>query len=957
MAAGNNKIEAMLRIAADVAQAKAALRELRSEVKALKSEQGAAGSTSSPRQQAAEETQATQATTQTLRQAAAERKAIRDAERAANAKAAAERKAAAAAERKAAAEAAAAAKAARQEQVRTAQLAPQITDIVTGLAGGQNPLLVAVQQGGQLRDIFGSFGAAGRALLAVFTPLRIAAGLVAGAITLIGKAAYDGAAEQSTFNQQLAITGNTAATSFGQVGQIAVQVAQQQGAAIGAVRETVAALATSGQQSATTLAAAGRAASIWREITGASAEEAVKQFNVQADGASAWARRMNQAYNFLSAAEYQRIQQLEVSGQKQEAARLALEAYATTAESRYLPNLGLIERAWRGVERAISGAWDALKGIGREESAEDMVTRVLAKAEQAARVAATTANLGSTKGRARSEAELYGNYGNELQRLLARDRAATQQRAANQADENAQIERLQQNHQDALSNLASAAAQRRLAEQQAALSTEQSQLERRHAAGLVAEDDYTRRLADIEQRRLRARAAALQEQIRIEQGRAVDPKNAEVGGLAKDARVQALQGQLAQINADIVNAAAKATGEIEGRALARSQDQAKQWADTWTRAATEVRRLAEANAADEASQITNPLKRAEEEARLRVAEMRRMYAAMRVEIERLITPDMPEGMADKLRQQFQSLEREASLANANGSRRGMFESLRQQYDEQAQAVQLAEARIQAEVEQGVLTTEEAERAKFTAREAALPQLREILRLMRELARTPADQNAAEQASQTVDQLANRTTEFASTMRGAVKNSFAETFSSFVEGTMTAGEAFKGFIANVAKAALNLIAQRLGEQLALSLMPKSGEGGDWIGTAVKFIGSLFHSGGVVGAGAHRMTRAVSPLVWAGAQRYHTGGIGGLAPDEVPAILRKGEEVLTAQDPRHRANGGAAGVSVSMGDVVIQGAGGAEGDMRQSAQRLRQMMLTVVNDWATDESRPGGILAGR
>lgn len=36
------------------------------------------------------------------------------------------------------------------------------------------------------------------------------------------------------------------------------------------------------------------------------------------------------------------------------------------------------------------------------------------------------------------------------------------------------------------------------------------------------------------------------------------------------------------------------------------------------------------------------------------------------------------------------------------------------------------------------------------------------------------------------------------------------------------------------------------------------------------------------------------------RYHTGGIAGLAPDEVPAVLRRGEEVLTQADPRHRDN---------------------------------------------------------
>ena len=40
----------------------------------------------------------------------------------------------------------------------------QLTDIVTGLASGQAPLTVLLQQGGQLKDTFGGVGNAARAL-------------------------------------------------------------------------------------------------------------------------------------------------------------------------------------------------------------------------------------------------------------------------------------------------------------------------------------------------------------------------------------------------------------------------------------------------------------------------------------------------------------------------------------------------------------------------------------------------------------------------------------------------------------------------------------------------------------------------------------------------------------------------------------------------------------------------
>lgn len=76
---------------------------------------------------------------------------------------------------------------------------------------------------------------------------------------------------------------------------------------------------------------------------------------------------------------------------------------------------------------------------------------------------------------------------------------------------------------------------------------------------------------------------------------------------------------------------------------------------------------------------------------------------------------------------------------------------------------------------------------------------------------------------------------------------------------------------------------------------------------------------------------------GAPRYHTGGgLAGLAPDEVPAILRRNEEVLRADDPRHVLNGGkasAAGLQqqaikiinmIDSGSVVSEGLATREGE---------------------------------
>lgn len=67
----------------------------------------------------------------------------------------------------------------------------------------------------------------------------------------------------------------------------------------------------------------------------------------------------------------------------------------------------------------------------------------------------------------------------------------------------------------------------------------------------------------------------------------------------------------------------------------------------------------------------------------------------------------------------------------------------------------------------------------------------------------------------------------------------------------------------------------------------------------------HTGGTVGLNKGLGARSMPSSVFAGAPRYHTGGVIGLAPDEVPIVAQKGEEMLTRDDPRNRLNGGLGG----------------------------------------------------
>ncbi|WP_457578960.1 phage tail length tape measure family protein [Ensifer adhaerens] len=89
----------------------------------------------------------------------------------------------------------------------------------------------------------------------------------------------------------------------------------------------------------------------------------------------------------------------------------------------------------------------------------------------------------------------------------------------------------------------------------------------------------------------------------------------------------------------------------------------------------------------------------------------------------------------------------------------------------------------------------------------------------------------------------------------------------------------------------------------------GGGGGGFGSLLSGIfGSIFHKGGVAGGPAPQ--RMVSPSVFSGAKRYHTGGVAGLQPGEVPAILQRGEVVL----PRGTKMGGQQAMQVQVGVSV-------------------------------------------
>jgi tape measure domain-containing protein len=134
---------------------------------------------------------------------------------------------------------------------------------------------------------------------------------------------------------------------------------------------------------------------------------------------------------------------------------------------------------------------------------------------------------------------------------------------------------------------------------------------------------------------------------------------------------------------------------------------------------------------------------------------------------------------------------------------------------------------------------------------------------------------------------------------------AESIGKVITGQEGIGAGFKGMMQAAGMFFASLlkdIAMAIIRMQILKMLQGMGGGIGAAATAAMGSAGVAHEGAVVGAGGGRSRSNVSAAAFFGAVRYHTGGIAGLAPNEVPTVLEKGEEVLTRGDPRHILNMG-------------------------------------------------------
>lgn len=270
---------------------------------------------------------------------------------------------------------------ARQTAAALRGVPAQFTDIVTSIQGGQAPLTVFLQQGGQLKDMFGGAVPAAKALTGYVYGLVSPLTLGAAAVGALALAYHQGSQEADGYRASIVMSGNAAGTTVGQLADMAraiSEVSGTQGAAAAALTQ----MAGSGAVARENLQQFTQTAMGLEKYVGVPVKATVQDLEQLGKTPLAASIKLNEQYHYLTESVYAQIKALDEQGRKEEAGAAAQKAYASAMEARkneIVANLGGIERGWNAVTSAAKKGWDAILNIGREDTSQQKLDDTGAK--------------------------------------------------------------------------------------------------------------------------------------------------------------------------------------------------------------------------------------------------------------------------------------------------------------------------------------------------------------------------------------------------------------------------------------------------------------------------------------------------------------------------------------------------------------------------------------------------
>lgn len=456
----------------------------------------------------------------------------------------------------------------------------QFTDIVVSLQAGQQPLQVLLQQGGQLKDMFGGIGPAARALGGYITGMINPFTLLAAAAAVLALAYKQGSAEQDAFRVSLVSTGNLAGKNTGQMADLAKEVSGVTGTT-GAAADALAQLVATGSLTSDQFKDMAVAAVAWESATGKAVSETVAEFKRLADEPTKASAALNEQYNYLTAAVYDQIRALEEQGNKTAAANLAEATYAGALQERaknIRENLGSLESAWNSITSGAKKAWDAMLNIGREDTLAQQIEKVQKQLDELPSRSSVTGRQAS-RDQASQDAQraaLQGQLDFLKQQKATQDSIARAQGLAAE-DERAAIAASTSMHQKYLAGL----------DKEAQKKNAIAELDRERAARLrvagadaaAIQREYTVALAGIEEKfkdkkTPRTKAYSDDEATRTLLALRQQQSSLEEQ-LSSSEKLTASQQKLAQFEQQIADLKTKQTLTADQQSLLASQDQIK----------------------------------------------------------------------------------------------------------------------------------------------------------------------------------------------------------------------------------------------------------------------------------------------------------------------------------------------------------------------------------------------
>ncbi|EOL1379500.1 phage tail tape measure protein, partial [Escherichia coli] len=254
-------------------------------------------------------------------------------------------------------------------------LPAQFTDIATQLAGGQNPWLILLQQGGQVKDSFGGMIPMFRGLAGAITLPMVGVTSLAVATGALVYAWYQGDSTLSAFNKTLVLSGNQSGLTADRMLTLS-RAGQAAGLTFNQAGESLAALVNAGVRGGEQFDAINQSVARFASASGVEVDKVAEAFGKLTTDPTSGLMAMARQFRNVTAEQIAYVAQLQRSGDEAGALQAANDIATKGFDEqtrRLKENMGTLETWADKTGKAFKSMWDAILDIGRPESSADML--------------------------------------------------------------------------------------------------------------------------------------------------------------------------------------------------------------------------------------------------------------------------------------------------------------------------------------------------------------------------------------------------------------------------------------------------------------------------------------------------------------------------------------------------------------------------------------------------------